>query len=285
MGQSQNARSRQENLSHVEMVFSSWTLGTNFSASGSRPSIVRSSMQNTTLKINASGSNFPVTGEHPEEAIRLLLRCIQELLDVGVNDWTPAHFIRHVSNVELIESYKLTLGPNNIIQREHSEMFVRVHYTEDETVLRNLLSFFASKMENAKSSVLSVRPRGYGDLIAQISFNYAPNEVNITSENQIIGTQSNVSNSPQDKGISSIARSIKSASGLLSAATGLGNTIGLGDTVKNALEMFSPFKGNKTHSDDNGSSPVNVDKLVELVGKYKEAAKIMDFVKGQSKEG
>jgi hypothetical protein len=227
-----------------------------------------------------AGGNFPVNGNQPEEAIRLLLRCIQALPGIVVGQWTSAHFLEHVRHVDLIARSTLSLSDSNVVHRRDAEMFVRVHYEENEQVLCNLLAFFASSMTAANSSMISLRPRGYGDLIAQLSFNFAPNEANITSEAQLRSVMPAHSHDPTPTPPS--AGILNSALGTVSGLVGAGSsltakTLGIGTVIKKGLGMIAPLLQAKGISVPgvSGSSPSNAADLVDVLHKYEPAMNVL----------
>ena len=210
MGQQQSTRliAENESVSRLEMYFSARTLGTSLSSSlGSRPSIVNTTLQNTMLTITVSEGDFPVTGIQPEAAIHFLLRCIQDLPGIEIDDWKPKNFVSHISSVELITQSSVSLTVNDEVRLGSTEMFVRVHYQDDEPLLRNLLAFFAARMVETNNVILKVRPRGYDDVIAHMSFNFTPNEVNITSESQLRDQNASQSKDRPNKTLGSSALS------------------------------------------------------------------------------
>lgn len=287
MGQAQSARlvSQQEDISRIELVFATKTLGTAISPDeGSRPSIVSRTLHATTLTVTVQEGDFPVTGDRPEEAIRLVLRCIQALPGITAKDWTPDHFLSRVSSIELINRNTLSLVEGNVVRRGDSDMFVRIHYQEYESLLRDLLAFFSAQMTTGKSSVLQLRPRGYGDLIAQVSFNFSPTEVNITSEAQMLGLTA--SQSPA--GSSSVGGMLDKlgVGGMLAAGNDLKVKVeGIGKVLAQGLGVLAPLLQSQSPKMPNtsGSSPSNAVDLVDMLTKYEPAIKALKLLQDYDK--
>ena len=292
MGQTQSARllAKKEDLSRVEMVFAVRTLGSTMSpTAASRPSIVRTSLHNTTLTVTATNGGFPVTGETPEAAVRLLLRCIQALPGVDVAEWTPRHFMGHISAVDIIDTAPVWIDDGNIVQRGSPQVFVRVHYDEDEETLHRLLSFFAAKMKLATTSVISVRPHGYGDLVAQLTFNFAPHEVNITSEAQLANSAAIKDSSKSAEPSTGILSMLGGAGGIVSAATGLtGQTRNFGRVLQQNLGILTPLlrsQGIKSPDLTGLAAPKNAGDLVALIEMFQPALELLKGLQGGGSVG
>jgi hypothetical protein len=124
--------------------------------------------------------------------------------------------------------------------------------------------------------VINVRPRGYEDLVAQISFNFLPNEVNITSESELLAMSCKRAGATGT--VSKTLGAIGDTGTMMNSASDIAQKVlKLGGTLKHGIETLAPILKSQgvTVPDMMGSSPTNIEDLVKLLDKYEPAMKMI----------